>query len=619
MANNESITIKTGNPSVRIGAAGSPDLAYITITNTSSLIIGPLAGSSNNATSNLIVGYNAGHANTTGKQNVFLGRDAGKTNTTSDANVYIGYQAGQLATGTFNAACGFQAGVALTTGGQNTFFGAIAGATIMTGTQNTCIGDGADCLYENLTNCISIGSNVECEESGQVIIGGSNSTDYFFCADIPGSGNDVHFNASRGAGTDSAGKSFYLAGGKGTGAGTPGSILFQTSTVLGSGVTVQTLSTRLQIDGTGLATFFNDLKLNSLTASTVVYLNASKTFVSLANAAGVLTNNGSGSLSWVSGGAGTVTNIATTSPISGGPITTTGTISLLVNVDFAFTAAQSITINAIGTTSTDGLLITNTTDSTAGVTRQYSPRIRLHGESWDTSGTPQNRTHDIILENQVTTSGTPTGALVVSGSKDGAAYFEIIRFGSHPSFASTPQVSLGSGALKFTDSTQSIVMTLSNSGEISWQQQNSNSGASAQAAIYCGNDSSSTLGKIVTTSTGNSAFAGVSSFNMVTVGAFPIGIVTQNVLRLTISSAGLFTVWDGGNFAFGTTTGTKHGTATSQKQSFWNATPVIQPTTGITGAAFVANSGTAVNDASTFGGYTIKQIAAVLQQVGLMA
>ena len=76
---------------------------------------------------------------------------------------------------------------------------------------------------------------------------------------------------------------------------------------------------------------------------------------------------------------------------------------------------------------------------------------------------------------------------------------------------------------------------------------------------------------------------------------------------------------DASNFVYGTTTGTKHGTATSQKQSFWNATPVVQPTTAIAGGAFVANAGTAVNDASTFDGYTIKQIIAILRQVGLAA
>ncbi len=32
------------------------------------------------------------------------------------------------------------------------------------------------------------------------------------------------------------------------------------------------------------------------------------------------------------------------------------------------------------------------------------------------------------------------------------------------------------------------------------------------------------------------------------------------------------------NIAFDTTTGTKIGTATSQKIGFWNATPAVQPT-----------------------------------------
>lgn len=40
---------------------------------------------------------------------------------------------------------------------------------------------------------------------------------------------------------------------------------------------------------------------------------------------------------------------------------------------------------------------------------------------------------------------------------------------------------------------------------------------------------------------------------------------------------GLVTMPEAGNFAFGTTTGTKLGTATSQKLGFFNATPVVQP------------------------------------------
>lgn len=51
----------------------------------------------------------------------------------------------------------------------------------------------------------------------------------------------------------------------------------------------------------------------------------------------------------------------------------------------------------------------------------------------------------------------------------------------------------------------------------------------------------------------------------------------------------------------------------------FGATPIVQPTTGVGAAAFVAGSGTAVNDASTFGGYTLKQVVKALQNLGLLA
>jgi hypothetical protein len=71
---------------------------------------------------------------------------------------------------------------------------------------------------------------------------------------------------------------------------------------------------------------------------------------------------------------------------------------------------------------------------------------------------------------------------------------------------------------------------------------------------------------------------------------------------------------------FDTTTGVKIGTGTSQKIAFWNQTPVVQPTTGVAEAAFVANAGgTAVTDDSTFDGYTIQQVVKALRNIGLLA
>jgi hypothetical protein len=47
--------------------------------------------------------------------------------------------------------------------------------------------------------------------------------------------------------------------------------------------------------------------------------------------------------------------------------------------------------------------------------------------------------------------------------------------------------------------------------------------------------------------------------------------------------------------------------------------PVAQATTGVAAASFTANSGTAVNDASTFDGYTIKQVVKALRNLGVLA
>lgn len=73
------------------------------------------------------------------------------------------------------------------------------------------------------------------------------------------------------------------------------------------------------------------------------------------------------------------------------------------------------------------------------------------------------------------------------------------------------------------------------------------------------------------------------------------------------------------NIILGTGAGTKIGTATSQKLSFWNVAPIVQPTTAVAAATFVANAGTAVNDASTFDGYTLKQVVKALRNEGLLA
>jgi hypothetical protein len=59
-------------------------------------------------------------------------------------------------------------------------------------------------------------------------------------------------------------------------------------------------------------------------------------------------------------------------------------------------------------------------------------------------------------------------------------------------------------------------------------------------------------------------------------GTASLSLVTNQAI-ISISTTQVTTT-DSINYSFGTTTGTKLGTATTQKISFWNATPIVQPT-----------------------------------------
>lgn len=73
------------------------------------------------------------------------------------------------------------------------------------------------------------------------------------------------------------------------------------------------------------------------------------------------------------------------------------------------------------------------------------------------------------------------------------------------------------------------------------------------------------------------------------------------------------------NLVSNTGTGIKIGTATAQKLWFWNATPIVQPTTAWSAATFVTNTSLIANDSATFDGYTIGQVIKALRNMGILA
>ncbi len=115
-----------------------------------------------------------------------------------------------------------------------------------------------------------------------------------------------------------------------------------------------------------------------------------------------------------------------------------------------------------------------------------------------------------------------------------------------------------------------------------------------------------------------------------------IGYNTSNYYSTTVNSTGGVTfdavgagagftfsdkivLADAINIEFNSTTGTKIGSAATEKLSFWGVTPIVQITTGVTAATFVANTSGIANDTATFDGYTIGQIVKALRNIGILA
>ena len=92
------------------------------------------------------------------------------------------------------------------------------------------------------------------------------------------------------------------------------------------------------------------------------------------------------------------------------------------------------------------------------------------------------------------------------------------------------------------------------------------------------------------------------------------------LLNKTTDDGAAFQLNDSGNISFGTTTGTKIGTSTSQKLAFYNTTPIVQPTTAVGSATYASpGAGSTVKTDDTFDGYTLQQVVKALRNIGILA
>ena len=148
------------------------------------------------------------------------------------------------------------------------------------------------------------------------------------------------FRATDGSGTDIAGASLTVRAGKGTGAGAPGSLIFQTSTAGTTGTTLQTATTRLTISATTIT-------------STLPVLQSSAT----------------GGLGYSTGAGGTVTQL--TSKATGVTLSKpTGQITTAADA-LAAGAVVSFTLTNTLLAATDNITVQRQSGGTAGAYRVW--------------------------------------------------------------------------------------------------------------------------------------------------------------------------------------------------------------------------------------------------------
>ncbi len=197
--------------------------------------------------------------------------------------------------------------------------------------------------------------------------------------------------------------------------GVPSNRLFVQQTTGNVGIATTAPGSELDVKGT--------LRLSGATSGYVGFAPpavAGSTTYTLPNADGtggyVLSTNGTGTLSWVANSAGSVTSVATGTGLSGGPITTSGTI----NVDVGTTASKIVQLTTGAQyPAVDGNLITNV-NAVQLQARNVSSVAPTGGQvlAWNTTTSTWQPTTDGggTVTNIATGTGLSGGPISTSGT-----------------------------------------------------------------------------------------------------------------------------------------------------------------------------------------------------------
>ncbi len=300
----------------------------------------------------------------------------------------------------------------------------------------------------------------------------------------------------------------------------------------------------------------------------------------------------------------TVNQTLTLTGTTGTTMTFPATSATVARTDAAntFTGVQTMTSPAI----TGPVTMTEVAGSSAltltGATQTTNFPVLSATQTWNASGT----TFTAAVVN-VTNTASAAASMLLDLQVGGTSVFKIIK-SNHIVTAGDLQINPGAGGDFARYTFSSSAFTLISTCAIDWNSdvwlgrpgvaatlqlgQDVNGAAVSQTIQACnGITGTDKTGGNFTVASGKGTGAGaVSSLIFSTPTALVSGTTAQSLTtRLTITST-TFTLAEALDMVFGTTTGTKFGTATSQKLGWWNATPIIQPV-GAGQAAFTDSTG----------------------------
>ena len=215
---------------------------------------------------NLLIGPGAGEALIPGgSYNILIGPGAGIFLTDGNSNTAVGTAAlGGETSGSRMVAIGESAGVGWADGSSNCVaVGYNAGYLSSSGAARVTLVGADTTTMPHLSDVLCLGYGAQAYTANTAVLGSESSrlaNVYIGGGQRDSAAAQVTLQASAGSGTNKAGGTLRLAGGKSTGSGAPGKVIVATGTAGASGSAENTLTDRAEWDTAGLFWTYAGLK-----------------------------------------------------------------------------------------------------------------------------------------------------------------------------------------------------------------------------------------------------------------------------------------------------------------------------------------------------------------------